>query len=256
MYLRTFIGKKYRYIRNYLYQPNRKAILLLGLNKSGTSVTINLISKKADISFFDDFPYRLGGFEKVLSGNTTLESYVKKHSYYFSKEIIRYPIQPEAIDLARKCFEMNKYLLTIRHPANNIKSILSRLNIRGDLKNLDTSKLNIHSNWLRMLTKKENYIDSLIACWNEAYSQEELIRTQNCIIFKYEDFLKNKELYITNKVKELGLEPKFSIEEYLNTQYQPSGTNKSNLVFFGANNYEKIKNNTNIIANKFGYQFE
>lgn len=253
MILREQAGKLYRILRNYLYRPNPNATLLFGLHKSGTSAAIKLIAFRAGISFFDDFPYRLGDWDDVMKGNLKLISYVNKHSYAFSRELIRYPIEPKAIDLATSFFKMNKYIVTVRNPIDNIKSILSRLKIRGDLNELNVSKLDCHSNWLKMLSKRDNYIDSLIQCWLEAYDQLEWINSNHCVLFKYEDFVKDKKGYITDKVIELGYKPKKSIDHFVEIQYQPKGTNVSNREFFGRKNLEKIISAIHSLAFQYGY---
>lgn len=253
MYLRKIAGKSYRKIKNVIYKPNPNAILLFGLNKSGTSATINLIAHSANISILDDFPYKLGDWDDVVYGKENFIKYLNKHGYAFSKDLIRFPMNQQAIDFASSYFLMNKYIVTIRNPIDNIKSILSRLKLPGDLESLDVSKLNYHSNWIKMLNRKPHYIDSLIDCWNEAYSINEIINCPNAVIFKYEDFIDDKETYISQKVHELDLKPKNSIKEFVNVQYQPKGTGQNNLEFFGERNLSKIVNQTKPIAKNFGY---
>lgn len=251
--MRSQMGKIYKILKSYIYKPNPNAILLFGLNKSGTSATINLLARRAGISCFHDFVYYLGGWEDVLEGNIELKSYINRYSYAFSKDLIRFPMSPKEIDLAATFFKLDKYVVTVRNPADNIKSILSRLKLPGDLEKLDLSTLNLHLDWIKMLSKKPNYIDSLIQCWLESYNQLEFMNSNHCVLFKYEDFIKNKIGYITEKVEKLGLEAKYPIDHLVDVQYQPKGTEMSNLDFFGRKNLDKIISSTYILASKLGY---
>ncbi len=253
MYLKKIAGISYRKIRDIIHKPNPDAILLFGLNKSGTSVTINLIAQRANITFFDDFTYNLGDWDNVVYGREDFIKYLNKHGYTFSKDLLRFPMNQQAIDFAFSYFYMRKYIITVRNPIDNIKSILAKLKLPGNLEALDVSKLNLHPSWIGMLNRKSHYIDSLIHCWKETYSLKEVIDSPNAVIFNYEDFKSDKERYITQKVYELGLEPKMSIKEFINVQYQPKGTGTSNLEFFGHKNLNKIITQTETLARNFGY---
>lgn len=247
------IKTTFRYTRNYLYKPNPNATLLLGLNKSGTTVTIHLIAHRAGLTFTDDPTYKIGGFDNVLNKGRSLKSYLDENSYMFSKEIIRFPIEPRSLACAKSFFNMDKYIVTVRNPINNIKSILSRLGIGGKLEELDTNNLNFHKDWVYMLTRKENYIASLAQCWVDAYDQDLIFDENKSIIFKYEDFMSDKIGYITKKVIELGYEPKNDIQSLIDIQFQPKGTGKANNDFFSKKNLEIVKNMTGNLASKFGY---
>lgn len=253
MKIRAKVGIVYRKLRNYVYRPNPDATLLFGLNKSGTTVTINLLAHIAGKTFYDDFTNKLGDWEDVMTGKCSLNSYVHKHSYPFSKDFIRFPIEPQSMVKANSFFSLNKYIITIRKPADNIKSILSRLKIPGDLDELEVSEHNIHPMWMKMLTKKQNYIDSIIQCWLEAYDQPQFIDSEKSVLFKYEDFVTDKTGYIAQKVIELGYMQKKSIDHLIDVQYQPKGIRTSNLKFFGKHNFEKIIAKTGSIASKYGY---
>ena len=239
--------------RNLCFHPNPDAILLFGMDRSGLTVAFNLIASRAGLTFPDDFTSHLRGWENVLKGNYDFFDYLKKNSYAFSKAIIRFEMDSESVKFARSFFKMEKYIITIRNPIDNIKSILLRLKIPGNLESLDVNSLNFHREWMNMFTKSENYIESLIVSWKELYDQPELINSHQSIIFKYEDFLKDRESYVTSKVIELGLKPVKSIDRLINIRYQPIGNQISNLEFFGNKNLERIYSATYDIAEKFGY---
>ncbi|MEP2448768.1 MAG: hypothetical protein ABJI69_16160 [Balneola sp.] len=239
-------------LRNIFHTPNKQATLLFGLNKSGTTVTINLIAARAGLTFTDDFPYHLGDFDKVLNKQVTLEDYVNLHSYEFSKDLIRFPDQPEAVDMARKYFDKKKYLLTVRNPVDNIRSILGRLKIPGDLNFLDLNTLELHPNWIKMLGQKEHYIESIATCWFNTYNSFYPFDSE-CILFKYEDFLSNKIDYIDLKVNELGFERVNSIQDIINVQYQPKGPSVNSTDFFSKKNLERIYTITGDLMTKYGY---
>src|SRR5690606_13286481 len=178
-----------------------------------------------------------------------------KYSHAFSKDIIRFPTQQHVLIQAREYFNITKYILVVRNPLDNIKSILSRLKIPGNLKTLNKSKLDIHPLWLRMLTQDENYLVSLANCWLQTYSQFD-ISDEKCVLFRYENFMEDKIKYVTKIVEDLDLTPSYPIDQFINIQYQPKGSHSNNLEFFGKDNKRKLESILLPIACKYGYTFE
>ena len=65
---------------------------------------------------------------------------------------------------------------------------------------------------------------------------------KDILLVKYEDFLKNKELYIKNLAETLGIPSIISISAHIDVQFQPKGNQKVDwLEFFGEENLAAIE---------------
>lgn len=243
----------YQKVRYCLSRPNRKSILLFGLNKSGTTAALRLIAKSSASSYFDDFPYFLGGWEDVLAGKKSPDEYFFANKHAFSRDIIRFPIDQRSFELANDFFELSSFIVTVRNPIENIKSILSRLRIPGDRDSIEPEVIaSFHPEWRAMFSRRSNYIDSLIDCWVDAYQTERWVSDPNAVLFRYEDFLADKNAYIKRKVEQLGLRAQNTISADVDRQFQPAGSKMPNDIFFGKN-LDRIADRTRLVACKFGY---
>lgn len=236
-------------------KPNPNAIFIFGLQKSGTSAITALLSKKTGMSATIDTHYFWEPYlGKIISGEIDLAKHIEKHAAPFSKDIVKEPNSTFFIPKLRQVFELEKYVFIVRNPFDNIRSILNRLEIPGDGKNLNVEKLPLV--WRHLFEKNEgnDYVSVLAECWVEANGQDEIIDNPACALVRYEDFLLDKENSIEKLALELGLIPKKPIGHLVDVQYQPKGNRKIEpLVFFGEDNYEKIRDICGTLMKKFGY---
>lgn len=150
-------------------------------------------------------------------------------------------------------FPNAKFVYIVRNPFQNIRSILNRLNLEGNLnqnskiyeKKLASLKKELPT-WGRILEGTyppvfgTNYIENLSLRWNLGVDTY-LKNLDNMLLVRYEDFIKDKMGYIHNLCDQLNLPVTNDISNQLNKQYQVKG--KSNLdlyTFFGEDNYNTI----------------
>lgn len=225
-------------------KPNRNAIWIFGVQKSGTSAIAGLLAKRSNKSVTLDTPTLWDPFySQMLNAELDIITHIKSNPYPFSKTIIKEPVASLFVSELDTYFNMDKYVFIYRNPHDVIRSILNRLHLPGDRKDIDLNEIN--ENWRVHFKDGTNYIKSLTELWIKVYSQEEAIDDQRCIFVKYEDFLKDKIEFIDDLCEKLNLSPKNNITEILDYNFQPRGRSNTNLnEFFGEDNYNYILNET------------
>ena len=175
--------------------------------------------------------------------------------------LIKEPFLSYYIPQLFETFPMAKFILIVRNPFQNIRSILNRLEIPGDLENINFNdydeikktpvwKLALQSNMFGL--KSSNYIESMANRWNYVVNSY-LSNSNNIVIVKYEEFLQNKADFIQRLIKDINLDYVQDIKYKTEIQYQKKGNSDVDLSKFFGDNYEKIERICKINMNKIGY---
>ena len=125
-------------------------IIILGNPKAGTTVIAALLSKATGkeviidpfIRIKNNVNFRI----KLQNKQVKLKNFIQKNKYYFSPEIIKSPYFIFIYEEMLECFPKAKLIFISREPRNNIRSILNRLKIPGNLQVLDDYYKNQISN--------------------------------------------------------------------------------------------------------------
>lgn len=246
-------------IRQWFYNrisvPNRDALFIFGLQKSGTSVIAGLLAGKTGKTVTIDTKYFWEPYQSMLiKGELQMKDLVQKYSYPFSKQIIKEPASTFFIDKVQEYFYLSKYVFIIRNPFQNIRSILNRLNLPGDRGTIDLEHVNPNWRYLFIEENGHNYIKALAKRWVLANGQLERIEHNACILVKYEDFNINKESFINELAEQLGFERKNSIANLVNKDFQPKGNPETDpKKFFGHRNYSLIYETCIDLIKYYGY---
>jgi len=239
-------------------------IFILGNQKSGTSVISGLLgeisSKKTAIDlFYSGFNYSL--FQEWKDKRISTEKFIKNNKLEFSSEIIKEPHLSVFYQELKSQFPNSKFVMIVRNPFDNIRSILDRLDVNGNITELDKSDKNkfFHS-WNLLLNNmwikggKTQYIEVLSERWN-IICNTYLENKENMILIKYEDFLLNKEEMIKILSSKLKLNNNKEISHLLEKQFQIKGRRKDvDLTdFFGKQNYQKIESICKENMKELGY---
>ena len=227
--------------RNLVSKPISDPILIFGFPKSGTSAITALLAQRTNKTVTLDTKYLWEPFiSKIKTGDINLSKHINKYSYPFSKEIIKEPNMVFIIDKLLTFYPNPKVLIIKRDKLTNIKSILDRLQIPGDLE-INPKKENINKNWINFILKDDlHYIDVLNNHYLKAEKNLDLLKCLNPVYINYEDFKYNKKAEIDRIANELSLEPKFEIDHLLDVQYQPKGKNNKDVKSFFGNNLKKL----------------
>ncbi|MGM0504860.1 MAG: sulfotransferase family protein [Bacteroidota bacterium] len=265
--IKNYLYKMYLFSANTLLKKeiNNNPIFILGNHKSGTTAISMLISQGAKLSIS-------GGLKKeridpiykdIYNYNITFETILKRNKIDFAKQIIKENQLTFFYNQIVKHFSNPKFIFLIRDPRDNIRSILNRINVQGDL--IDASyhdfmnhisisqKLVLDNRWLGIC--KEHYIEALAERWNLA-ADTFLQNKDNIVLIKYEDFVKDKVGYISWITRKLGFTLQNNIEDLVDIQYQPKGNkNISWEDFFGNTNLSRIEEICKTRMKLFEYNF-
>jgi len=239
-------------------------VFILGNQKSGTTIIANLIAQATKKSLTSDFKSAIKNSSLQLELDFNLLSFndfVQRYRYEFSKDLIKEPFLSYYIPQLIETFPKAKFILIVRNPFQNIRSILNRLEIPGDLENINFNdydeikktpvwKLALQSNMFGL--KSSNYIESMANRWNYVVNSY-LSNSNNIVIVKYEEFLQNKADFIQKLIKDINLDYVQDIKYKTEIQYQKKGTSDVDLSKFFGDNYEKIERICKINMNKIGY---
>jgi hypothetical protein len=230
---------------------NSSPIFVLGNQKSGTSVIASLLGELTDKKiaidlFYSGFRSKL--FEKWKDAEISTSDFINLNKIEFSSEIIKEPHLTVFYKELKSEFQESKFVFIVRNPLDNIRSILDRLNVNGNKKNLSKSeKKSFFHSWNLLLNNhwiggnKSQYIEVLAERWN-IISNVYLQNKDDIILIKYEDFLSNKQKTLDDLAKILELEIVTDITHNLDRQYQPKGNSEIDLKeFFGEENYKIIE---------------
>ena len=242
---------------------NPNPLFILGNPKSGTTIIAKLLSKATKQTLTSDIQSIIKHAPLQLDFNLlSFDNFIKKHKYEFSKEIIKEPFLSFYTKELIRSFPNAKFIWIVRDPHQNIRSILNRLKIPGNLPEINFNnftelektpawKLNLQSRMLGY--NSSNYIEALAFRWNHAINNYKQNRDK-IILVKYEDFIIDKRKYIEDLSLDLGFTIETDISNYVNIQYQPKGNSEINLKdFFGKENYQIIERLCKESMEELGY---
>lgn len=250
-------------VQNRLATVNRESLIFLGKGKSGTTAIAALFAEATGKTVSLDIPALfVDGIRPILLGRSSLASVIERERLAFSHDIIKQPTLTWFFDELRDYFPAAKFVMIIRDPRDNIRSVLNRMAVPGDLGDLSPETIrNIHGGWrwhfdepwLLGLTGK-NYIELSANRWNLAAD----VYREHCddmLLVRYEDFMEDKVGSIAKLARQLGLPVVNDIAANAERQYQPQGKDrgKSWGQFFGAQNLTTIERICGTRMAEFGY---
>ncbi len=242
------------YLGGLFVSVNDSPILVFGSAKSGTTIIGYLLSEALRKSYTGDIvraiPDACMTFQ-LEHGILSINSLVSKYRLEFSRDIIKEPALTNYAGKLIEYYSGGRYVFIIRDPRDNIRSILDRLKMPGNLDNVkldEWPQLNKTPAWKLMLDdswKKDrcsgNYIEVLARNWMLAYEQY-IGNASQAFLIKYEDFCLNKTKEINMLCERMSLEVKRDISSLVDTQKQGKGHSECDLVeFFGDKNILTIE---------------
>ena len=243
-------------------------IIILGSPKSGTTVIATLLAKSIGknciIDPFYQIPKNIEIREKLHTGERSFDSFFREYKFYFSTGVIKDPYLIFYYEAMLHFFRDAKFIFVSRDPRDNIRSILNRLKIPGNLEKLDPryiESLPKRTAWSLLLEGKlpevhgENYIENLSYRWRLA-SDIYNANSNRITLFRYEDFIDDKVNSIENLAKKLDQTPLHDISSQVDIQYQPIGNRKVSWVdFFGKSNLYSVESICHEQMISLGYNF-
>ncbi|GGK71184.1 hypothetical protein GCM10011509_19550 [Ornithinimicrobium pekingense] len=238
-------------------------IFVLGNQKAGTTAIAALLAECSDEPFVSDVLYtNKVRLRDVLADRPSLAELAEKHPESFAATVVKdndfvflYP------QLAAQ-FPNARFLFVVRDPRQNVRSILNRLQIPGDLPELPQEEYDRLAKklkgWHGIITGADfgesggHYIDVLADRWIRA-ARTYLDSPEKMTLVRYEDFDADKRGFIERLARDLGLSVVNDISTSQDKQYQPRGDREvTPQDFFGAN-LERLERRCADLMPRFGY---
>ena len=183
----------------------------------------------------------------IRTGGVHMRDYIDGHKLYFSRQLIKEPSMSVFYRELRDCLPEAKFIMVMRDPRDNIRSILNRHRFRGDQPDLTREqweglsaawRLIYDGSWLGL--EGENYIDMHAARWN-LIADDYLNNKDDMLLARYETFSQDKLGSIRALAQALELEEKHDIAHRVDVPFQPRGDKNVNLVEFFGDNLQRIE---------------
>lgn len=244
-------------------RPER--VFVLGNQKSGTTAIAALLAECAGETFFSDVLYtNKVKLKDLLDGTPSVEELAASHPESFEAAVVKdndftflYP------GLART-FPRAGFVFIVRDPRQNIRSILNRLDLPGDLPDLSVEQYarleKKLPGWHTILTGSSfgsstgHYVDVLADRWVRA-NQVYLDAADRMTLVRYEDFDAAKRPVIERLARELGFSVANDISASQDRQYQRKGDRSiTPEAFFGEENLKRVERRCAPLMPSFGYE--
>lgn len=249
---------------NPLMRVNRAPIFLLGNQKSGTSAICELLGMSTGIAVTTDLKREVGGqfYLSVAQGDVPFRTLVRRNRWDLSRDIVKEANLTLLGRELKRHFPGARYVMIVRDPRDNIRSILDRVKVPGNLEALvPDAAYDIGPGWAVVLgsawpgvTVRSHYIEQLAERWN-ACADVYLRAPGDMLLVRYEDFAADKEGTIEGLARALGLAPRHAIGDKVDVQFQPRGNHGVSWGgFFGAPNLARIEQICGSRMAAFGYR--
>ncbi len=227
-------------------------VFVFGNQKSGTSAIAALLGEATGLSYTIDILCLYEGLEeRLLRGNVSFDEVLERGRYYFSKPIIKDPGFTFFYDEIASRFPASKRVFVLRDPRQNIRSILNRLKLPGNLDDLSNEQWQTlkqaFPGWYPILEgslaghQGSTYIETLALRCQKAFQLYQTHQTE-LIPIHYETFSQDKAHSIYNLASQLGINVTQSIDRVKDKQFQPKGNTDVPLRdFFGVDNLQRIE---------------
>lgn len=226
--------------------PRRDPIFVLGHQKSGTTAIAALLSEAtqlpATLDILED--HRTQDFGRVLASQMSVEDYVRRYPLAFRRPIIKEPNLTLMGPQLAEQFPEARWVMVIRDPVQNIRSLLDRVGLAGDLERLDDSAVQkLQPPWNLLFEHPtgsadwpEHYIDQLAERWCLFAGVTRQLPTTPLVV-RYEDFARDKQGCIESLAQRLGESVRVDIADRVDISRQPAGARRARpeADVFGAN---------------------
>jgi len=250
--LKYRIYRKARRIYDTLFaRVNEKPIFILGNQKSGTTVIALLLADATLTSVTIDLFKEIYDpeFQHLFQHPGRFAGFIKKNRADFSRNFVKEPNLTLFFPFLKERFPHAKFVMVVRDPRDNIRSILDRLQLSGTLDDsVEDIRPAISEAWSYVLDNRwyldcgDHYIDSLSARWN--YMADIYLDHRDDIhLVRYEDFRKDKIGAIQQLTSAIGLPVRNDITPLVNRQFQRKGNHRKLDVrhFFSPENLRRIE---------------
>ncbi len=248
--------RAYRALREFGYQaraalarPHPAPVFILGAQKSGTSAIAALLGKATGLPTTLDLQreIRRPTFHLIPSGKMSFERFIRLNRLDFSRPIIKEPNLTLFYHELRARFPAARFTFVLRDPRDQIRSLLNRLGIPGDLSALDAELFpEVTPAWALVLDSSwrgiagAHYVERLAYRWRHM-AQTYLAHADDMTLCRYEDFRAEKAPAIARLAAALGLKAAHDITAEVDRPFERVGDQRvTPSAFFGEENLRRI----------------
>lgn len=240
--------------------PHPHPLFVFGNQKAGGTAIAGLLTAATGLRASLDLegataPY----FTRLMRGETSLDHFIRQNAWSFSAPIIKEGNLTFLAEELMTRFAVDRAIFILRDPFDNIRSILDRLKLPGDLETLDTKGLRVNATWRTILSGEDlgftpdHYVTTLARRWLRACDIYEN-GADHFVRSRYEDFRAGKTREIERLARAFSLPVMHDISGDLDRAFQRRGDPHRNLRdFFGAN-YARIADICGAAAERQGYR--
>jgi hypothetical protein len=267
--LRQAGGDLVRFCRHQTAAIFPRPVIFGGSPKSGTTAIAALLAQATGLRLSNDPFWRVCRRDRdgyllpdVLEGNLRLDAFVRKYPAYFSAEIVKDPDFAFLFRDLQRVFPDSPQVFIVRDPRENIRSILNRLHLRGDLERLGPAENRMlagEGGWRVILDGRglrldagANYIGRLAQRWARGVDGY-LAAGAPVHLVRYEDVVQDRHAFITDLAELLGFEVTTDIRGKLGRPHLSPGRSVPMEAFFGSRNLSIIEETCAPYMAKFGY---
>jgi hypothetical protein len=249
-------------IRSLGARPHPAPVIVLGNQKSGTTAIAALLGAMTGRSVTLDLKKEMTNpvIDRIRTGELSMAEFVRTNKLDFSREIVKEPSLSPFYEELAALFPRSRFLMVIRDPRDNIRSILNRLKMPGDptrsghgheLRVSRAWELVLDGRWLGLMG--DDYIDMLAQRWNYV-ADLYLEHADRIILTQYERFMTDKVGEIGRLARALGLDERYDIADKVDIQFQPAGDRSVRWSsFFGPDILARIDRLCGDRMRRFGY---
>lgn len=224
-------------------------VFVLGNQKCGTTVIAALLGARTGQAVSLDLRFEIAWptAHRVYAGELPFDKFLRLHRLDFSRPIVKEPSLTLLFPQLAQRFPQSQFIFVVRDPRDNIRSILDRLDLPGNLPDLGRAdRRRLSRGWDVIFAGRglglegENYVDLLAARWNRMVDIY-LEHRARFTLMRYEDFLRDKTAAIDGLVAAVGLQPVQDIADKTDMPYQRRGRSETDWTeFFGPGRLARI----------------
>jgi hypothetical protein len=249
--------------REPLLPADHRPVFVLGQQKSGTSAIAGLLGEYTAATATIDLPQEIQDLTipRIEAGEATIDQLINRNRNGFAAAIVKHPELTLIYPHLRQRFPTSRFVNVIRDPRDNIRSILDRVGLGGELSEIDANVWEqIPRPWKLVLGGGDQrptdfeHLDALCARWNWIADQY-LANADEMELIRYEDFIADKAGSIAALARALGLPERSDITASLDRPFQPPGVNRHvDVALFFGTNLDRIERACAVNMDRFGYK--
>ncbi|MCS3658419.1 sulfotransferase family protein [Salinibacter ruber] len=206
-------------------------ILILGNQKTGSTAIAQLLAALGNLHIHPNIHALQAADTHLPNAPEAVASFIQRSRYYFRADVVKENELTPATGALLTVLPNARPVYVVRHPVQNIRSILDRVQLPGDPQRFDALSLP-DSGWSPILTSRPlgieagDHITALARRWSHMTALYLRHRTQLHLV-RYEDFVADKLETIQRLASRLGIETRKDIRPLLDVSFQPSGAHRS-----------------------------